>query len=216
MKKLIAEALATFGLVFLGTGAIIVHQETTYKIGQIGIAIAFGVGVTSMIYAFRKQSGAHMNPAVTIALSVLGKHPKREVIPYVFAQIIGGLCASLLLVMLFPTSELLGASMPSGTELESFLWELVLTFILMLVVLISTKGNFSDKYIAPTAIGGTVLLEAYFLGPICGASMNPARSITPAVISGHLEHLWIYIVATVLGALLAVGSWALIYNKKVD
>lgn len=216
MKKWIAEVLATFGLIFMGTGAIIVHQETSYKIGQIGIAIAFGVGVTSMIYAFRKQSGAHMNPAVTIALSVLGKHPKREVIPYIIAQIIGGLSASFLLVVLFPSSELLGASMPSGTDLESFIWELLLTFVLMLVVLISTKGNFSDKYIAPTAIGGTVLLEAYFLGPICGASMNPARSITPAVISGHLEHLWLYIVATVLGALLAVGCWALVYNKKVS
>ena len=192
------------------------HQETSYKIGQIGIAIAFGIGVTSMIYAFRKRSGAHMNPAVTIALSVLGKHPKKEVIPYIIAQIIGGLSASFLLVVLFPSSELLGASMPSGTELESFIWELLLTFVLMLVVLISTKGNFSDQYIAPTAIGGTVFLEAYFLGPICGASMNPARSITPAVISGHLEHLWLYIVATVFGALLAVGCWALVYNKKVS
>lgn len=215
MKKWIAEALATFGLVFLGTGAVIVHQETSWKIEQIGIAIAFGVAVTSMIYAFRKQSGAHMNPAVTIALAVIGKHPKKEVLPYVISQITGGLLASVLLTLLFPTSEFLGASMPSGTETESFVWEFVLTFVLMAVILVSTKGVFSDKYIAPTAIGGTVLLEAYFLGPICGASMNPARSITPALVSGHLEHLWLYIVATILGAVLAVLFWKL-FNRKTS
>lgn len=198
MKKFLAELIGTFVLVLVGTGAIVVNQHTNGAITHLGISIAFGLIVTLMIYAFGKVSGAHMNPAVTIAFAVNKNFRWKDVSPYVLAQIIGALLASFVLKLFFPANELLGATLPSGSATQSFFLELLLTFILMLVIFISPSK------LAAITIGLTVGLEAYFAGPICGASMNPARSIGPALISGHYEFLWLYIFAPIIGATLAV------------
>jgi aquaporin NIP len=198
MKKFLAEVIGTFALVLVGTGAIVVDQHTNGAVTHLGISIAFGLIVTLMIYAFGKVSGAHMNPAVTLAFAVNKNFRWRDVSPYVLAQIIGALLASFSLKLFFPRNELLGTTLPSGSAIQSFFLELLLTFILMLVIFISPSK------LAAITIGLTVGLEAYFAGPICGASMNPARSIGPALISGHCEFLWLYIFAPIIGAVLAV------------
>jgi len=207
MKRYIAELVATFFLVFCGTGAIVIDQEMGGVITNTGIAIAFGIIVTVMIFAYGRISGAHMNPAVTLSLVALKLHPKKELLPYISVQLIGAVLASLVLLLLFPNNQFLGATMPSGTDWQSFVLEFILTFLLMLVILMTSQGRRVEQYFAPIAIGLTVLLEALFAGPICGASMNPARSFAPAIVSGHLEHLWVYILSTTLGALAASGYW---------
>jgi aquaporin Z len=207
MKRYIAELVATYFLVFCGTGAIIVNNETSGAIMQVGIAISFGVIITLMIFAYARISGAHMNPAVTLTLVLLKIHPKKDVIPYILFQLAGGILASYTLLLLFPNDEYLGATLPSGTEQQSFVLEFILTFLLMLVILFTSQGKKIEQYFAPIAIGLTVLLEAQFAGPICGASMNPARSLGPAVASCHFEHLWIYFAATIPGAMVAGIYW---------
>lgn len=198
MKKFLAEVVGTFALVLFGTGAIVVNQHTNGAITHLGISIAFGVIVTLMIYAFGKVSGAHMNPAVTLAFAVNKNFRWRDVSPYIVAQISGALLASFVLKLFFPANELLGTTLPSGSAIQSFFLELLLTFVLIIVIFISPSK------IEAIAIGLTVGLEAYFAGPICGASMNPARSIGPALISGHCEFLWLYISAPIIGSVLAV------------
>lgn len=207
MKRYVAELIATYFLVFCGTGAIVIDQETGGSVTQVGIAISFGVIVTVMIFAFGRISGAHMNPAVTLTLVLLKLHPKKELFLYVVFQIAGAVLASLTLLMLFPSNKFLGSTNPSGSWEQSFVLELLLTTLLMLVILFTSQGRRIEQYFAPIAIGLTVLLEAQFAGPICGASMNPARSIAPAIVSGYIENLWIYIVATTLGALIAGAYW---------
>lgn len=211
MKKTAAEALGTFGLVLIGTGACVVDQETGGALGVSGIAIAFGLIVAAMIHVFGPLSGAHMNPAVTLAL-FFGKYVRAStVLPYIAAQCIGALGASLIVHVLFPANELLGATLPSGDPWVSFGIETLLTFSLMLVIL---APRLRAKAVHSIFIGGTVLLAALFAGPISGASMNPARSLAPAVVSGHWEHLSIYIAAPVLGALLATAVHHLLFNTK--
>ena len=213
MKKYIAELIGTFALVFCGTGAIVIDQQTNGQVGHIGIAITFGLIVTAMIYAFGDKSGAHFNPAVTIAFSLATLFPKKEILPYAIAQIIGALIASGLLALLFPDNINLGATIPSGSNLQSFILEIVLTFILMLVILFTSQGSKETGTMAGIAIGGVVLLEAMFAGPICGASMNPARSLSPAIVSGNVATLWIYLIAPVLGAAFAAFSWEFLEKK---
>jgi aquaporin Z len=213
MRKYIAEIIGTFALVFCGTGAIIINQETNGVVGHIGIAITFGLIVTAMIYALGDISGAHLNPAVTIGFWLTKTFPGREMLPYIFSQAAGAFAASLTLKFLFPANETLGSTLPSGLPMQSFVLETILTFILMLVILQVAKGSKEQGMFAGIIIGGVVLLEAMFAGPISGASMNPIRSITPAVTSGHLEHLWVYISAPVLGAALAVGAWFALKTK---
>lgn len=204
MQKYFSEALGTFGLVFCGTGAIIINQESGGVVTHVGIAITFGLIVMAMIYALGEVSGAHLNPAVTLAFWIAGRFPAQQIAPFLIAQIIGGLIASGLLLFLFPGSETLGATLPTGSAIQSFVLEIVLTFLLMLVILQVSQGSKETGWFAGLAIGGVVLLEAMFAGPVCGASMNPARSLAPAVVSGHLENIWIYLAAPVLGAFLAV------------
>ena len=203
MKKYIAELIGTFALVFCGTGAIVIDQQTNGQVGHIGVAITFGLIVTSMIYAFGDKSGAHFNPAVTIAFSLANLFPKKQILPYIISQIIGAFIASAILKLLFPTNLNLGATIPSGSNLQSFVLEIVLTFILMLTILFTSQGSKETGTMAGLAIGGVVLLEAMFAGPICGASMNPARSLSPAIVSGNVATLWIYLSAPVVGATLA-------------
>lgn len=215
MRKYLAEFIGTFALVFCGTGAIIINQESGGAVTHVGIAITFGLIVAAMIYALGNISGAHLNPAVTIAFWV-GKHfSVKEIFPYIMSQVLGAFAASFTLQFLFPANELLGATMPVGSEMQSFVLESILTFLLVLVIFNVAKGTKEQGMFAGLAIGSVVLLEALFAGPICGASMNPVRSIAPAVVSGHLEHLWIYLTAPLLGALLAVFTWQLLKDKTL-
>lgn len=207
MKKYVAEILGSFALIFCGTGAIIINQETNGVITHLGIAITFGLIVMALIYTLGDISGAHLNPAVTIAFTIAKKFDLKQVAPYIVSQLIGSVLASILLKYLFPANEFLGATIPSGTAVQSFILEFILTFILMLVIIHVATGSKEQGMFAGLAIGATVLLEALFAGPICGASMNPARSFAPAIVSGHTEHLWVYLSATILGAAAAVPTW---------
>lgn len=215
MNKWVAEALGTFALVFCGTGAIVISQETGGTITHGGIAVTFGLIVMAMIYALGDVSGAHINPAVTIAFTVAGRFNVRQVLPYIISQLLGAFLTSLLLRHLFPLNETLGATLPRGMALQSFILEFVLTFFLMLVIESVSTGSKEQGMFAGLAIGGTVLLEAMFAGPICGASMNPARSLSPAVVSGHIEHLWVYLTAPVLGATSAIPICKFL-NRKIQ
>ena len=200
MKKFASEVIGTFALVFAGTGAIVINHVSHGAITHAGIALTFGLIVLAMIYTFGDVSGAHLNPAVTLGFFVAGRMPGREVFPYIAAQLIGATLASAVLRGLFPEHPDLGATLPAGSERQSFILEFILTAILMLVIL-SVSTSAKEKGItAGIAIGSVIALEAMFAGPISGASMNPARSFAPAVISGHLEHLWLYLVAPTLGA----------------
>lgn len=204
MKKLLAELLGTFTLVFAGTGAIVINHASGGVIGHAGIALTFGLVVLAMIYTFGDVSGAHLNPAVTMAFAGAGRFPWREVPGYVLAQVAGGFGASGLLRVLFPNDATLGATLPSGTVSQSFILEVVLTAILMLTILSVSTGAKEKGVTAGIAIGAVIALEAMFAGPISGASMNPLRSLAPAVVSGHTDHLWAYLTAPLAGAFLAV------------
>src|SRR5688500_629959 len=161
----------------------------------------------AMIYALGDISGAHLNPAVTIAFTLAKRFQLRQALPYIFSQLTGAFIASFILKYLFPDNETLGATLPAGAKMQSFILEFILTFFLMLVIINVATGSKEQGMFAGLAIGSTVLLEAMFAGPICGASMNPARSIAPAIVSGHLENLWIYIAAPILGAVIAIPTW---------
>jgi len=213
-RKLIAEIIGTFALVFCGTGAVVIDQQTGGSVTHAGIAITFGLVVMSMIYALGNISGAHLNPAVSIAFVLANRFSVKQLIPYVVSQLLGATLASLVLKLLFPTNELLGATLPAGTDLQSFILEVILTFFLMLVIINVATGSKEQGMFAGLAIGAVVTLEAMFAGPICGASMNPARSFAPAIVSGHLAHLWIYLTAPVLGAGLSIPTWKYLTANK--
>ncbi len=206
MKSLFAEFLGTAALVFAGTGAIVVNDISGGTIGHAGIAITFGLIVLAMIYCVGDVSGAHLNPAVTIAFSAAGRFDAARVVPYIAAQTAGALCASGILHALFPNHTTLGATMPAGSPGQSFILEVALTFLLMLVVLSVSTGSKEKGITAGIAIGAVVALEAMFAGPICGASMNPARSFAPALVGQNLSAVWIYLTAPVIGALLAIPA----------
>ncbi len=192
MKKYIAEFIGTFALVFCGTGAITINEVTHGSVTHAGIAITFGLIVLSMIYTLGNKSGAHFNPAVTLAFALNKQFPTREIFPFIVSQLAGALCASLILRLLFQDSLFLGSTIPTGSNMQSFMIEVILTFFLMFVILGVSTGSNEQGLLAGIAIGSVVLLEAMFAGPISGASMNPARSFAPAIVSGQLEHLWIY------------------------
>jgi aquaporin NIP len=203
-RSLAAEFIGTFALVFAGTGAIIVNETGGGAITHVGVALTFGLVVLAMIYTLGDVSGAHLNPAVTIGFCAARRFPANRVWRYVTAQICGALLASLVLKLLFPANENLGATHPAGSAMQSFVLEFILTFLLMFVILHVSTGAKEKGVTAGIAIGAVIGLEAMFAGPICGASMNPARSLAPALMSGHLAGLWIYLLAPVLGALAAV------------
>ena len=205
-RRLFAEFLGTFALVFAGTGAIVINQASHGAITHAGVALTFGLIVLAMMYTFGDVSGAHLNPAVTVAFVAARRFPWGEVPGYVVAQLFGALAASGLLRVLFPADETLGATLPAGPAMQSFILEIVLTFLLMLVILSVSTGAKEKGITAGIAIGAVIALEAMFAGPICGASMNPIRSLAPALVGGHTEHLWIYLAGPALGALLAVPA----------
>ncbi len=207
MKKYLAEFLGTFALVFCGTGAIVIDQVTNGAVSHVGVAFTFGLIVTAMIYCFGEVSGAHLNPSVTIAFWVAGRFDKKEIIPYIISQLAGAIAASLVLKLLFPSNQTLGDTMPEGSNMKSFILEIILTYFLMLVIINVSQGSRETGTLAGIAIGSVVLLEAMFAGPICGASMNPARSLAPALISYNLQAIWIYIAGPITGASLASITW---------
>jgi aquaporin NIP len=214
MKKFLAEFLGTYALVFAGTGAIVIDQQSHGVITHVGIAATFGLVVMSMIYAFGSISGAHLNPAVSIAFTLAKRFPASQLAPFIFSQLGGALLASLTLKYLFPGNELLGSTMPAGSEMQSFIMEFILTFFLMLVIFNVATGSKEQGMFAGIAIGGVVALEAMFAGPVCGASMNPARSFSPAVVSGHTEHLWIYLAAPIIGAIAAIPVFSILKSEN--
>ena len=202
-RKCIAEAIGTFALVFAGTGAIVINESSHGVISHVGIALTFGLIVLAMIYTLGDISGAHINPAVTIGFWFSRKLPTREVLPYVASQCAGALIASGIMRLLFPENRLLGATQPTGPVLQSFILEVLLTALLMFVILGVSTGAREKGITAGIVVGSVIALEALFAGPISGASMNPARSLGPALASGHLANLWIYLAGPVLGV--AVG-----------
>jgi MIP family channel proteins len=211
MKKYLAEFIGTFALVFFGTGAIIVDQQTEGSLGLLGISASFGIIITAMIYVFGDTSGTHINPAVTLSLALGKLMPKKDVLGYVFAQIVGAILASGFLYILFPRNQSLGGTIPSGGVLQSFSLEFILTFFLMLTILgITSKKEFS--HLSGLVIGLMVTGIILISGPISGGSFNPARSLGPAIFSGNFTTLWIYLIAPTLGAILAMLAWK-IFNK---
>ena len=205
-KKLVAEFLGTFCLVFAGTGAIVIDTVSGGAVSHVGVALTFGLIVLAMIYTIGDISGAHINPAVTIGFFVARRFEARNVLPYVVSQCAGALVASVALRFLFPQSATLGATVPAGSAMQSFVLEMILTALLMFVILSVSTGAREKGITAGIAVGAVIALEALFGGPISGASMNPARSLAPALVSGNTRLLWIYLVAPVIGALLAVPA----------
>ena len=203
MRQYIAEAIGTFCLVFAGTAAIVTDDISGGKVTHVGISLVFGLVVMAMIYAVGDTSGAHLNPAVTIGFWVSRRLPGSSVGPYIASQLVGAFAASAVVRLLFvhPT---LGATHPAGSAIQTFVLEAILTAILMFVILGVTTGSKEKGLLAGVAIGGVIAFEALFAGPISGASMNPARSLAPAVLSGSIGDVWIYIAAPILGAVIGV------------
>jgi aquaporin Z len=214
MKKYIAEFIGTFSMIFCGTGAMTINEVTGGDVTHVGIGITWGLIVMAMIYAFGDISGAHFNPAVSIAFAYAKKFAWKEVPKYIVAQILGAFAASFVLLFLFPDSELLGSTIPKVDVWRAFVLELLLTFFLMVVIINVSTGSKEVGMMAGLAIGSVVLLEALFAGPITNASMNPARSLAPNMVSGNVQDLWLYLTAPVLGALLAVVSCKLVKDDN--
>jgi aquaporin Z len=217
MGKYLSEYLGTFALVFAGTGAIIINDISGGVITHLGIGLVFGLIIMTMIYALGEVSGAHFNPAVSFGFWLARKLPSKELFSYICSQVLGALTASIFLRIIFPFHKSLGATMPHYISTGGdFFLETLLTFFLMFVIIHVAQGALEKGLMAGVAIGGMVALEAIFAGPVTGASMNPARSLAPAIVSGQLDFLWIYVTAPFLGAALAVGSCSLIRNGNTS
>jgi aquaporin Z len=216
MKKYYAESIGTFAMIFCGCGAMAINDITNGSIGHAGVAATWGLIVMAMIYAFGDVSGAHFNPAVTVGFAIAKKFSWKEVPKYIFAQSIGAFLACFILLFLFPASETLGSSFPAeGFEpYKAFVLELLLTFFLMIVIINVSTGSKEIGTMAGIAIGGVILLEAMFAGPMTKASMNPIRSLAPALVSGNHQHLWLYLTAPFIGSFLAVFSCKLVKDDQ--
>jgi aquaporin Z len=213
MRKLAAEFVGTFILVFAGTGAIVINDASMGAVSHVGVALTFGLVVLAMIYAVGDVSGAHLNPAVTLGFLGARRFKARWVAPYIGSQAAGALLASLTLRLLFPTDANLGGTTPAGDALQSFVLETILAFILMFVILSVSTGPKEKGIMAGIAVGSVIALEAMFAGPISGASMNPVRSLAPAVVAWRLDYLWIYLAAPILGALASVAACRCVQEK---
>ncbi|NET02785.1 MAG: MIP family channel protein [Sphaerospermopsis sp. SIO1G2] len=210
-KKALAEAIGTFILVFAGTGAVMVNNISQGAITHLGISFVFGAVVAALIYSLGHISGAHLNPAVTLALWQGGLFPKKQILPYILSQLLGASLASACLLFSLGKVANMGATLPLNNNwLQSLILEFILTFILMFVILGAAVDKQANSSFAGLAIGLTVALEAAFMGPITGASMNPARSFGPALIGGIWQHHWVYWVAPILGAQCAVWTYKIL------
>jgi MIP family channel proteins len=213
-RRLLAELVGTFALVFAGCGAIMVDAKTGGALGQVGIAIAFGLVIMVMIYAAGHISGAHFNPAVSFAFALSRHFPWPRVFAYWVAQLAGAAAAAAVLRGSLGDLAEVGATVPSGSDGQAFLWELLLTFFLMFVIMAVATDARAVGEAAAIAIGGTVGLGALFGGPVTGASMNPARSLGPALVAGDLGSVWIYLVAPLAGASLAALAYQLLRGER--
>ena len=212
-RALVAELIGTFALVFAGCGAIMVDAKTG-QLGHLGVAFSFGLVIMVMIYALGHISGAHFNPAVTFAFALTRHFPWPRVVLYWGAQLAGAVVAALILRGSLGDIAHVGATTPSGSAGQSFLWELILTFFLMLVIMAVATDTLAVGEAAAIAIGGTVGLDAIFCGPISGASMNPARSLGPGLVSGDLDAIWVYLLAPLVGAAIAGVTYQLLRTEK--
>jgi aquaporin NIP len=212
-RRLAAEAFGTFALVFAGAGAVMVDAKT-HELGHVGVAIAFGLVIMAMIYAVGHVSGAHFNGAVTLAFALTRHFPWPRAAAYWGAQLAGALAAAALLRGSLGNIAHVGATLPSGSDRQSFLWEVLLSAFLMFVIMAVATDTRAVGEAAALAIGGTIALDAMVGGPISGASMNPMRSAGPAIVSGDLDSLWIYLVAPPLGAALGALAYQLIRGES--
>lgn len=212
-KKLIAEFAGTFILLFVGTGVVVVNQQTNGAVTLPGIAACWGLIIIATVYAFGDISGNHINPAVTISFAVDGRLPWSETPGYLAAQLLGATAASGLLQFLFPENTALGGTQPSGNIWQSFILEVVMTFILLLVILRVSTGAKEKGLVAGLVIGGTVWFLVLFGGPISGTSLNPTRSLAPAIITGNWDNLWIYLTAPFIGGVSAVFFHRIIHTE---
>ncbi len=208
-RSALAEAIGTFALVFAGCGAIMVDART-HALGHVGVAISFGLVIMAMIYAVGHISGAHLNPAVTLAFAVARHFPAARMPAYWAAQLAGATAAALVLRGSLGDVAHVGATLPSGSDAQAFLWEAVLTFLLMFVIMAVATDARAVGEAAAIAIGATVGLDAMFGGPISGASMNPARSLGPGIAAGDLAAVWVYLAAPCLGAVVAALTYRLL------
>ena len=217
MRRLAAEAFGTFSLVFAGTGAVVVNDAHAGAVTHVGIGLTFGLIVLAMIYAVGDVSGAHLNPAVTLGFFAARRFPGRWVLPYVGSQCLGAVVASGVLRAMFPSDATLGATVPSGgAAIQSFVMEFILTMLLMFVILSVSTGSNEKGVLAGVAVGSVIALAALFAGPVSGASMNPARSLAPALVAWRLEQLWVYLTAPVLGAVAGVVAHRLVYGVEAS
>ena len=216
-RELLAEFIGTFVLIFAGTGAVMVDRISNGAVTHLGISSVFGAVVTALIYSLGHISGAHFNPAVTLAFWSSGFLRRSLVLPYIVAQASGAIAASALLRLSLGAVGNLGATLPrDGNWIQALILETVLTFILMLVIFGSGLDRRAPIGFAGIAIGLTVALEAACMGPITGASMNPARSLAPALVGWNWQHHWLYWVAPILGAQLAVVVYRHLSNNFSD
>lgn len=212
----LAEMVGTFTLVFAGCGAIVIDSISNGQVTHVGIAISFGLAIATMVYATGHISGAHLNPAVTLAFALTRHFPLRRVLLYWLAQVVGATIAALSLRWLFGDVANLGTTLPAGSDSQSFGLEIVLTFFLMFVIMAVATDNRAVGQAAALAIGGMILLDAMFGGPISGASMNPARSFGPALVSNTWEHLWVYIGGPAIGATLGAFIYEVVRGERPE
>jgi aquaporin NIP len=206
-RRALAEGLAAFALVFAGAGAIVANAEYGGALGLVGVALVFGLVVMVMVYATGHLSGAHINPAVTLAFTLTRHFPAREALAYIAAQLAGAtLGAALLLAVWTDQPAELGATVPSVGSGSAVVYELVLTAFLMFVIMAVATDTRAAGAAAAIAIGGVIALDALFGGPVTGASMNPARSFGPALVSGEWRDFWVYLAGPIAGA--TVGAFA--------
>jgi len=214
-RRCAAEGLAAFALVFAGCGAIVTDATGDGALGTVGVALVFGLVVMAMIYATGHLSGAHINPAVTIAFTLTRHFPGRDAIAYIAAQLVGATIAALVLLWAWPEAPAdLGATVPSIEVGTALLYEALMTAMLMFVIISVATDTRAVGAGAAIAIGGTVALDAIFGGPLTGASMNPARSFGPAVASGTWTDFWIYLVGPIAGALLGALAYQLVRTPE--
>jgi aquaporin NIP len=215
LRRATAEAFGAFALVFAGCGAIVADAERGGALGAVGVSLVFGLVIMAMVYATGHLSGAHLNPAVTLAFTLTRHFPGREALAYVAAQLLGALAAASLLLAVWPSEPAaLGATLPTVGAGSALVYEAVLTAFLMFVIMAVATDTRAVGAGAAIAIGGTVGLDALFGGPITGASMNPARSLGPALLSGELHDLWIYIFAPIAGAALGALAYQLVRGEQ--